>query len=83
MGKIDVVFLKKFGVCLRPMRCSNRLRLTDVQFLGEYLCCSVDEERLSRCLPVQCRNDFRFKGLSNFCCLLAQQFLHLCEGEVG
>ena len=82
MLNVDVLFAKDLRVCFCPMRQSNRFGFRNVHLFCEHTRETIDEERLSRCLPMQSRDDLGLKHLSDFCSILSKQLLHLFEGEV-
>lgn len=65
------------------MRHCNRFTFQDVHLLGEYLCQSIDEEWLARCLFMNSFSGFGGQGVSSFLCILLKKSAYLFKCEVG
>ena len=70
-------------MCCCEVRHRNYFGFRDVQFLGEYLCVSIDEKGLSACLCVNGFNDIRGVDLSYFGSVLSEKLLHLDKRKIS
>ena len=61
---------------------ANRLGFGNVHLLSEELREAVHQHRLSRRLLIDILNDGRRERLSDFICILSEEFLHLCRREI-
>ena len=70
-------------MCLRKVSHRNRLTFRNVQFLGENLRTPIDKKGLSSCLFVNRGDNLRCEGLPYLVGVLIEEFLDLCEREIG